>query len=166
MRAALASKENKGLLVAVLRGVVLTALILVAVLPEGSPWRNEDADFLPESPLLDSIAFIAVASFTAVGTACGLITGTLRTTRDAVAMMSGALKEMLPFIVLASELNLFIISGSGMWAMMGAVFVPMFALIGYEPAFTQAVFRVGDSAAQVITPMNPYTMVLGHAAEI
>ena len=61
---------------------------------------------------------------------------------------------------LASVLNLFIISGSGMWAIMGAVFVPMFALIGYEPAFTQAAFRVGDSATQVITPMNPYMIVL------
>ena len=57
-------------------------------------------------------------------------------------------------------LNLFIISGSGMWAIMGAVFVPMFAIIGYEPAFTQAAFRVGDSATQVITPMNPYMIVL------
>src|SRR5699024_3581623 len=32
--------------------------------------------------------------------------------------------------------------------------------IGYEPAFTQAAFRVGDSATQVITPMNPYMIVL------
>jgi aminobenzoyl-glutamate transport protein len=67
---------------------------------------------------------------------------------------------VLGFILLASCLNLFIISGSGMWAIMAAVFVPMFALIGYEPAFTQAAFRVGDSATQVITPMNPYMIVL------
>src|SRR5690625_5797426 len=40
---------------------------------------------------------------------------------------------IIGFIILASCLNLFIISGSGMWAIMGAVFVPMFALIGYEP---------------------------------
>ena len=42
--------------------------------------------------------FIVVASFTVVGTAYGVIVGTLRSTRDAVAMMSDALKEMLPFI--------------------------------------------------------------------
>lgn len=205
MRAALTPKENKGLLVAVLSGVVLTALILVAVLPAGSAWRNEEGGFLPKSPLLSSIVFIVVAYFMVVGTAYGVIVGTLRNTRDAVGMMSDALKEMLPFIVLAfilgnfislfnwsgigtwiavtgaaglenagltgfgavlgfillaSVLNLFIISGSGMWAIMGAVFVPMFALIGYEPAFTQAAFRVGDSATQVITPMNPYMIVL------
>jgi len=67
---------------------------------------------------------------------------------------------ILAFIVLASLLNLLIISGSAMWTLMAAVFVPMFALIGFEPAFTQAAFRVGDSATQVITPLNPYMIVI------
>ena len=58
-----------------------------------------------------------------------------------------------------SVLNLFIVSGSSMWTLMGAVFVPMFALLGYEPGFIQAAFRVGDSATQVITPMNPYILI-------
>ena len=57
-------------------------------------------------------------------------------------------------------LNLLIISGSAMWTLMAAVFVPMFALLGYEPGFTQAAFRVGDSATQIITPMNPYMIVI------
>ena len=43
---------------------------------------------------------------------------------------------------------------------MAAVFVPMFALLGYEPAFVQAAFRVGDSATQIITPLNPYMIVM------
>ncbi|GAB3059298.1 AbgT family transporter [Sediminivirga luteola] len=67
---------------------------------------------------------------------------------------------VLGFIVLASVLNLFIISGSSLWTIMAAVFVPLFALLGYEPAFIQAAFRVGDSATQVITPLNPYMIVI------
>lgn len=67
---------------------------------------------------------------------------------------------ILGFILLASLLNLFIISGSAMWTLMAAVFVPLFVLLGYEPAFIQAAFRVGDSATQVITPLNPYMIVL------
>ena len=67
---------------------------------------------------------------------------------------------VLAFIVLASLLNLFIISGSSMWTLMASVFVPMFALVGLEPAFIQAAFRVGDSATQVITPLNPYIIVI------
>ena len=205
MRAELTPVENKGLLAAVISAVVLTAIFLVAFLVPSSPWRNEDGGFLPESPLLDSIVFIVVAYFVVLGLAYGVVTGTLRSSRDAVDMMTSSLKEMLPFVVLAfilgnfialfnwsgigtwiavtgaagleeigltgfpavvafillaSCLNLFIISGSAMWAIMAAVFVPMFALIGYEPAFTQAAFRVGDSATQIITPMNPYMIVL------
>ena len=67
---------------------------------------------------------------------------------------------VLAFIVLASCLNLLIISGSSMWTLMAAVFVPMFALLGYEPAFIQGAFRVGDSATQIITPLNPYMIVM------
>ncbi|WP_105031774.1 AbgT family transporter [Arthrobacter ruber] len=67
---------------------------------------------------------------------------------------------VIAFILLASVLNLFIISGSSMWTLMASVFVPLFALLGYEPAFIQGAFRVGDSATQVITPLNPYMIVL------
>ncbi|SMX93042.1 aminobenzoyl-glutamate transport protein [Brevibacterium iodinum ATCC 49514] len=67
---------------------------------------------------------------------------------------------VIGFMLLASLLNLFIISGSSMWTLMAAVFVPLFSLLGYEPAFIQAGFRVGDSATQVITPLNPYMIVL------
>ncbi len=64
------------------------------------------------------------------------------------------------FVLLCSCLNLIIISGSSMWTLMAAVFVPMFGILGYEPAFIQAAFRVGDSATQVMTPLNPYMVVL------
>ncbi|WP_210602592.1 AbgT family transporter [Brevibacterium oceani] len=67
---------------------------------------------------------------------------------------------VIGFMLLASLLNLFIVSGSSMWTLMAAVFVPLFAILGYEPAFIQAGFRVGDSATQVITPLNPYMIVL------
>src|SRR5699024_1064513 len=66
---------------------------------------------------------------------------------------------VIGFMLLASVLNLFIISGSSMWTLMAAVFVPLFSLLGYEPAFIQAGFRVGDSATQLITPLNPSMIV-------
>ncbi|WP_016699074.1 AbgT family transporter [Actinoalloteichus spitiensis] len=67
---------------------------------------------------------------------------------------------LLGFVLLASALNLFIISGVTQWTLMASVFVPMFLLVGFEPGFTQAVFRAGDSVTQVMTPMNPYLVVL------
>lgn len=64
------------------------------------------------------------------------------------------------FILLAAILNQFITSGSAQWALMAPVFVPLFMLLGYEPAFTQLAYRIGDSAAAVLTPLNPYFIIV------
>jgi aminobenzoyl-glutamate transport protein len=39
---------------------------------------------------------------------------------------------------------------------MAPVFVPMFMLLGYSPELTQAGYRIGDSVANVITPVMTY----------
>ena len=136
MRAKLSPAENRGLLVAVLSAAVLTAAFLYAVLIPDSPWRNEDGGFLPTSPLLSSIVFIVVAYFVVVGIAYGAVVGTLRSSRDAVRMMSDAIKEMLPFVVLAFILGNFIAlfnwSGIGTWiAVTGAAALEASGLDGF-----------------------------------
>ncbi len=184
--------------------LALTVMILVAVLPGGSPWRNDEGRFLPESPLLDSTVFIVFVLFIGPALVYGFVARTLREAADVPKVMGHGIKDMSSFIVLAfmlgqfialftwsnlgaalavagadglrsigltgfpailgfillcSLLNLFIVSGSSMWTLVGSVFVPMFALLGFEPGFVQAAFRVGDSATQVITPMNPYIFI-------
>jgi hypothetical protein len=48
---------------------------------------------------------------------------------------------------------------------MAPVFVPMFMLLGYHPSLTQAVFRIGDSITNVITPMMSYFALIVAFAE-
>ncbi len=67
---------------------------------------------------------------------------------------------VLGLVLIASFINLFITSGSAMWSLMAPVMVPTFALIGLEPGFIQAAYRIGDSTTQLITPLNPYIIVL------
>jgi aminobenzoyl-glutamate transport protein len=67
---------------------------------------------------------------------------------------------LVMLILLASVLNLFIVSGSALWSLLGPVFVPAFMLLGLHPAVSQAAFRIGDSATGIITPMNPYLFLL------
>jgi len=89
--------------------------------------------------------------------------GTWTAVKGAEALESagiGGFGAILAFVILASCLNMLIISGSALWTLMAAVFVPMFALIGFDPAFIQAAYRVGDSATQIITPLNPYLIVI------
>lgn len=201
----LSPEERRGLKVGGLALLAVSVVILAAVLVPFSPWRNPAGEFLPRSPLLNSIVFIVFVLFAVGGFAYGKTSGAIKGFSAVPQLMGLALKDMVPFLVLAfvmgqfialfnwsgigswiavagadglkasgmtgfgvivlfvalcSVLNLFIISGSSMWTIMAAVFVPMFGLIGLEPAFVQAAFRVGDSATQVITPMNPYMIVL------
>lgn len=60
------------------------------------------------------------------------------------------------FVILAAFINLFMGSASAKWAIMAPVFIPMFMLLGYHPALTQAAFRIGDSVTNLITPMMSY----------
>jgi len=68
----------------------------------------------------------------------------------------GEIPLMISFIILTALLNLFMGSASAKWAIMAPVFIPMFMLLGYSPEFTQAAYRVGDSASNVISPMMSY----------
>src|SRR5690606_7716004 len=51
---------------------------------------------------------------------------------------------------------------SAPWALVGPVVVPMLMLLDVSPETTQAVYRIGDSATNLISPMSPYfAMALG-----
>ncbi len=63
---------------------------------------------------------------------------------------------IVAFVLLSAFINMFMGSASAKWAIMAPVFVPMFILLGYHPALTQAAFRVGDSVTNLITPMMSY----------
>lgn len=68
------------------------------------------------------------------------------------------------FILICAFVNLFVSSGSAKWAIFAPIFVPMFALLGYHPGFTQLLYRLGDSPTNCFTPMSPYIwMVLSVA---
>jgi aminobenzoyl-glutamate transport protein len=68
----------------------------------------------------------------------------------------GVVGLMLLFVVLSGAINLFMGSASAKWAILGPVFVPMFMLLGYSPELSQAVFRIGDSVTNVISPMMSF----------
>ncbi|MHC5224966.1 AbgT family transporter [Ignatzschineria sp. LJL83] len=67
---------------------------------------------------------------------------------------------IIGFIFLTSVINIFIGSASAKWALLAPIFVPMFLFLGYHPAFTQMLYRIGDSITNPITPMMPYLPLL------
>lgn len=72
------------------------------------------------------------------------------------ALELGMIPLIIMFILLSGFINLFMGSASAKWAILGPVFIPMFMLLGYSPELSQAVFRVGDSITNIISPMMSF----------
>lgn len=76
---------------------------------------------------------------------------------DAIQSSGLPLPVLLGLIVLFSALiNLFVGSASAKWALLAPVMVPMLMLLGVSPDGATAVYRVGDSATNIITPLMVY----------
>jgi aminobenzoyl-glutamate transport protein len=71
-------------------------------------------------------------------------------------MEIGMIPLLIMFIILSGIINLFMGSASAKWAILGPVFIPMFMLLGYSPELSQAVYRIGDSVTNIISPMMSF----------
>ncbi|NUU67849.1 p-aminobenzoyl-glutamate transporter [Enterobacteriaceae bacterium BIT-l23] len=58
--------------------------------------------------------------------------------------------------LLSSLLCMFIASGSAIWSILAPIFVPMFMLMGFHPAFAQILFRIADSSVLPLAPVSPF----------
>ncbi|MGO2205633.1 MAG: AbgT family transporter [Staphylococcus xylosus] len=67
---------------------------------------------------------------------------------------------ILGIIILSALINLLIGSASAKWGILAPLFIPMLMLVGFHPAFTQMLYRIGDSISNPITPMMPYLPLL------
>ncbi|MFC4076659.1 AbgT family transporter [Salinithrix halophila] len=68
--------------------------------------------------------------------------------------------SVILFTLITLILSLLITSGSALWSVLAPIFIPMFMLLGYHPAFIQVAYRIADSATNMITPLNPFVAVM------
>ena len=202
----LSPRENRGLRNALIAAAAFVVLLFLAVLPQGSPLRDESGSLIP-SPLLDGVVVLILLFFLVVALAYGITVGAIEGASDVPRLMGEAVREMAGFIVLifaaaqalawfeysnlstliavngaafldglgldgilalvgfilvTTVLAFIIVSGSALWALLAPVFVPLFFLLDFNPAYVQAAFRIADSSTNVLTPLNPYVpLVLG-----
>ncbi|MFC0524315.1 AbgT family transporter [Pontibacillus salicampi] len=76
------------------------------------------------------------------------------------AMNLTGIPVIIGFVLLTAVMNLLIFSGSAQWALEAPIFIKMFYLLDYHPAFIQAAYRIADSSTNIITPMNPYIIIV------
>jgi aminobenzoyl-glutamate transport protein len=84
-----------------------------------------------------------------------------------LGMQEAPIPFFVAFVVIVAFANLFMGSASAKWAIFAPIFVPMFMGVGLHPAFTQLLYRVGDSITNCVSPLYPFfPILLGWIAEI
>lgn len=85
---------------------------------------------------------------------------------EALGFEDAPIPFFVAFICAIAFANLFMGSASAKWAIFAPIFVPMFIRLGYHPAFTQLLYRVGDSITNCVSPLYPFfPLLLGWVAE-
>lgn len=78
----------------------------------------------------------------------------------AAGMEAAPIPFFLAFIAIIAVANLFVGSASAKWAIFAPIFVPMFLALGFHPAFTQLLYRIGDSITNCVSPLYPFFPLL------
>jgi aminobenzoyl-glutamate transport protein len=99
--------------------------------------------------------FVAYFRYSGLGEMLAIAGGDLLASADLPAPLL-----MVAFVVVVGFANLFIGSMSAKYAFFAPVFVPMFMQVGISPELTQVAYRIGDSVTNVITPLNPYVVII------
>ncbi len=85
----------------------------------------------------------------------------------ALGMEQMPIPFFIAFIGIVAIANLFMGSASAKWAIFAPIFVPMFMGLGLHPAFTQLLYRLGDSITNCVSPLYPFfPILLGWIAEV
>nr|WP_307818854.1 AbgT family transporter [Streptomyces sabulosicollis] len=104
---ALAPEERRGLRRAGVTLAVYLAVIVVAMIPAGSPLRGEGGSIV-ESPVLSGIAVVLGLLFALLGAVYGRAAGTVRGGRDIPDFMAQGMREMAPILVLFFAISQFL----------------------------------------------------------
>jgi aminobenzoyl-glutamate transport protein len=105
--------------------------------------------------LLVIAQFIAFFNFTNMAT---VLAATLADILEQLPI--GAVGYIVIFVVTVALIDLLITGAVAKWAIFAPVFIPLFMRLGGDPDLVLAAYRVGDSPANVITPLNVYLGVM------
>jgi aminobenzoyl-glutamate transport protein len=105
--------------------------------------------------LLVIAQFIAFFNFTNIAT---VLAANLADFLETVPL--GGVSYIIIFVLVILLIDLLITGAVAKWAIFAPVFIPLFMRLGGDPDLVLAAYRVGDSPANVITPLNVYLGVM------
>ncbi|MCC5697226.1 AbgT family transporter, partial [Klebsiella pneumoniae] len=95
----LSPAEQRGLRNASLALLAVVALLVIALVPAGSPFRGEDGGIL-DSPIITGIAYLLGVVFALTGAVFGRATGSLSRAREIPGAMTKGVVDLAPVVVL------------------------------------------------------------------
>ncbi|GIU27477.1 AbgT family transporter [Shewanella sp. MBTL60-007] len=111
--------EKKGLKVAGLAVLVMSALLALTIIPEGAPLRNQETGLVAGSPFLKGIVAFIFICFAIPGLVYGRVVGTMKRDIDVINAMSHSMSSMGMYIVLVFFASQFVAFFK--WTNLGAV---------------------------------------------
>ena len=172
--------ERKGLLWAGLSVLVVSALVALAVVPEGGVLRNPETGDVLNSPFLRGMVALIFVFFLVPGVVYGRVTGSMKSDRDVIAGMSSAMSTLGLYIVLVFFAAQFVAffnwtNLGGIVAVEGADVLTAMGLTGplvFIPFILMCCFvnlMLGSASAQwaVTAPIFvPMLMLVGYSPEV
>jgi aminobenzoyl-glutamate transport protein len=176
----LSPSERRGLRWAGLSVLLVSGLIALAVVPEWGVLRNPETGEVLNSPFLRGMVALIFVFFLVPGVVYGRIVGTMRSDRDVIGGMSGAMSTLGLYIVLVFFAAQFVAffgwtNLGGITAVKGADVLTAMGLTGplvFLPFILMCCFvnlMLGSASAQwaVTAPIFvPMLMLLGYSPEV
>jgi len=173
-------EERKGLRAAGIAALVFVALIVVALIPKDSFFRNAEGAILGNTPFVNSIVVLIALLFFIPGSAYGLAAGTFKNTNDVCNSMSKAMASMGSFLALAfvsaQFINYFSYTKLGtIIALAGAEFfksiniglIPLMVIFVLFSAFMNLFMGSASAKWNILAPVFvPMFMLLGYSPEL
>ncbi len=172
--------ERKALRAAGVAALLMIVGIALLVVPEGAVLRNPETGLVKGSPFLKGIVALIFAFFLVPGVVYGAVVGTMRSDRDVINAMAGAMSTLGLYIVLvffaAQFVKYFSWTNLGaVTAVTGATFLENIGLTGPFVFFFFILIcafinmMLGSASAQwaVTAPIFvPMLMLIGYAPEV
>ncbi|WP_031468858.1 AbgT family transporter [Sciscionella sediminilitoris] len=110
--------ERKGIRRAMLAAVIYLGLLVLAMVPSGSPLRG-DGGAIIDSPLFDGIVVFLMLFFMIIGVTYGITVGTISKPKDFPDYMGQGLRDLIPALILFFAISQFL--GYFKWSNLGQV---------------------------------------------
>ncbi|MFC2107143.1 AbgT family transporter [Bacteroidota bacterium] len=173
------AKEKKGLLMALIAFLIIAAITLWGIIPEGGFFRGHDGTIL-NSPLIRGVVAMLFITAGAMGLAYGFTVGTFKNDSDVMKGMASSMKTLATYLVLVffaaqfvaffkwSNLGIILaVKGSSLLMSSDIGLIPLMILFIIFAASINMLMGSASAKWAILAPIFiPMFMIMGYSPEL